>query len=117
LENEFSCDPQAFDELRVRRDLICFGEKEPLVNAETIVEEIEIASEFSAALNGQRIYPGQTPRSFISNIFDLWVNQGCSAFSRKTKKFSLLVKFDIPNIDKYVWPDGADEPYQPAAEK
>jgi len=64
-------------------------------------------------MNGPDIEPGQVPRDYISDVFRMWVERECPAYDRSKKKFAFLVNFKKPDLRKYIWPEGADDPFQP----
>ena len=99
-----------FKEMRAD-GLLFFGETAPCSNCVNIAEEVEMAREFGKALGTPDIEPGQNKRAYILSVMQAWCNAGAPLFHRESQTFRR--KLDVPDIEQYVWLDGADEPYAP----
>jgi hypothetical protein len=105
------------------QNLIFFGEVAPGQNAQTAQEELEVASDFAAAMSMKPIQTGQTIRAYVNSVLRRWCEIGTPLLYRETKSFAGPIKppdpkqFDdmVKIANAYQFPNNCDQPVKQGA--
>jgi hypothetical protein len=102
---------QLFKDMRAE-GLLFFGEIAPTVNSNSIQDEIEMARIWARLLKVREIQPGEDQKAYILEVMKAWCGADCPLLHLESRTLSKR-KVDLPEIEAYIWPDGADTPFQP----
>lgn len=111
-ENE--AQEKLFSDMR-EQGLLYFSEKVPTHNCETIAEEISSARRFARLLTVRDIQPREILKEYILTVINAWITAECPLLDTGSETLSDR-KMDPPDIEKYEWLPGSDDPFQPEAE-
>ena len=114
-EEERLSQEKLFSDMR-RDGLLFFGETAPLVNCVNIAEEIEMARIWARLLGVRDIQPGENQRNYILEVMRAWcaAEWECPLLHLESLTLSKRT-VDLPDVEKYEWPEGSDAPFSDEA--
>lgn len=110
-EEEANAQREKFSRERRAEGLLFFGETSACENCINITEEIEKARLWARLLNAPDIQPGENKRAYILQTLRSWCGAGCPLLHLESETLSTR-RADIPDVNAYQFPDGADAPYE-----
>jgi hypothetical protein len=104
-----------FDQWRTEQRLVTPGEREALINAESVEDALQVAREFLVALNQPDLQPGETLRDVERRTVSAWCAAGAGLLNRNTLRIDASTASTIDGYTfdfdtKWIPLEGADAP-------